>query len=94
MKLISPVSERFGARISAPRAPEGSPLSILLVDGMLNQKAGWGQALLDGVEQALEKPGFRRFERLIRSPHGSIPPEEWAHTRSGKTDLAVIAVGD
>jgi hypothetical protein len=90
--LVSPVAERFQQR--APAAPR--PLAgaeVALIDSMLNPAADWGQALLDGAEQALTPTGAR-FGRERRAPLAGAPVDDWAEAIAGRYAAAVIAVGD
>jgi hypothetical protein len=94
LRLVSPANEWIGRQICAPRPQLDAPISVLLIDSMLNPKAGWGQSVLDGVEQVLASPN-RSFERLMRTPRGDqTPPEIWAQRFAGRVQLAAAAVGD
>jgi hypothetical protein len=95
-KLVSPVSDRTQLHISAPRPFPNSQLSILLIDGMLNRRAGWGGALLDGAEDVLSTLSRATFERVDRIPgsQGFSEDDAWARGMIGSIDLVVEAVGD
>src|ERR1700730_5676801 len=91
--LVSPTSDLPGVVFHATRRRDDAAILVLLIDGMLNPKAGWGQSILDGVEDALAGSG-RTFQRIARRPGGASFPESWAPSLVGKVDLAVTAVGD
>jgi hypothetical protein len=61
---------------------------------MLNQSAGWGQAILDGCEAALRERGVRTFVREARPAPKAGPAEEWAADRKGQFAAVVVTVGD
>ncbi len=94
VKLVSPVAEHFGRPIEADRPAAPRPLSVLLIDGMLNPTSGWGQYLLDGVETVLSEGGERTYRRITRPDGVAHAPEEWARAQVGEIDLAVSVVGD
>lgn len=94
--LISPIADRSLAVTRAPRLSRAARLTIYLIDGMQNRKAGWGRALLDGAEDVLTRTcvaTFVRVERPLGSPSFSEDPA-WARGLVGRVDLLIEAVGD
>lgn len=90
--LVSPLAERF--QRWAPAAPRHlAGAEVALIDSMLNPAAGWGEALLEGAQQALAPTGAR-FGRERRAPLVGAPVDDWADTIAGRYAAAVIAVGD
>ena len=62
---------------------------------MLNPGAGWGQGILDAVEERLRAafPGTR-FERVSRPPLFGAPSARWAAAMRKRYKALVTAVGD
>ncbi len=93
LELVDPCATSFQPR--PPAAPlaslAGQP--VALVDMMLNPSGGWGQALLDGVEDAL-RPSGARFGRERRKPLRGEDAGVWAAQMAAQYRAAVIAAGD
>src|SRR5262249_49129411 len=92
--LVNPVADSVEPRQLAPR-PTRIEGRVALVDGMLNPKGMWGQALLDAVEQELHgRHPSVQFERVSRPQIGAPPAEVWASAMADRYAALVIAAGD
>jgi hypothetical protein len=92
-RLVSPLADVSATPCFASRPDAKASITILLIDGMLNPKAGWGEGLLDGLEDVLAEEG-REFIRTRRPVGGASFPESWFREQIGRAHLAITAVGD
>jgi hypothetical protein len=92
-RLVSPLGNMSKTRVYAPRPSPTAVITVLLIDGMLNPKSGWGRNLLDGVEDVLINDK-RTFIRSNRPAGGASFPESWFRDQIGRAHLAITAVGD
>lgn len=93
--LVDPRADRHRDRARARRHTLAAATKVVLVDGMLNKAAMWGQGMLDAAEQALRaRAPHITFERESTNPLENRLSDEWAREHVGRCDAIVVAAGD
>lgn len=92
--LVDPTATRRAPRaLAAPTALAHARLG--LIDAMLNQRAQWGQGLLDAAEVRLRShaPSLEMARETV-NPLAHEGSERWASTMAARYEALVIATGD
>lgn len=94
--LVSPMAASQSTRRSAARLAQLSG-EIVLSDSMLNINAGWGDLILDSVEEAILEAdvsaaaqGSVSITRIRRPQIGEHRPHEWIDRLSAENVAAVV----